>query len=338
MTTSTATATEKLGVGIVGLGRVSRGHGQALKNAKGAKLVVACDIDEARVARFADDYGCEGETDLDAMLQRPDVQIVDVLLPHVLHEEATVKAAKAGKHVMVEKPMAMEVGACDRMIAAAKAAGVKLFIAHTERFIEATRVAKQILDSGQVGTPIMATDVWYQPFRRETRQPWMLDRARGGGFLQMAGSHMIDRLVYLLGAPVKNVRASVRTAFHPDIKCDDAVLAFLELQNGIPCTFATTSYKDTPNAGVEAHGTEIHCADGMVKVDRRSRVYVSKGGQYEEVPVQRDHATLREWDAFAEAIASNGEPPVPLEHARHVVAVMEACEESSASGKTVTVS
>ena len=107
--------------------------------------------------------------------------------------------------------MAMEVGACDRMIATAQRAGVQLFVAHTERFIPATRAAKDILDSGRVGTPVMATDVWYQPFRRETRQPWMLDRARGGGFLQMAGSHMIDRLVYLLGSPVRSVRASVRT-------------------------------------------------------------------------------------------------------------------------------
>ncbi|HEU5317161.1 MAG TPA: Gfo/Idh/MocA family oxidoreductase [Chloroflexota bacterium] len=334
----TTTTSEKLGVGIVGLGRVSRGHGNALKNARGARLVVACDIDESRVARFTDDHGCEGETDFDVMLQRPDVQVVDILLPHGLHEEATVKAAKAGKHIMVEKPMAMDVAAADRMIAAAKDAGVHLFIAHTERFIEATRVARGIIESGQIGTPVMATDVWFQPFRRETRQPWMLDRSRGGGFLQMAGSHMIDRLVYLVGSNVKNVRASVKTSFHPDIKCDDAVLAFLEMENGVPCTFATTSYKDTENAGVEAHATEIHCTDGMVKVDKRSRVYVSKGGQWEEVPVGRDNAVLREWDRFAETIAAGQEPPVPLSHARHVVAVMEACEESSASGKTVAVS
>jgi predicted dehydrogenase len=326
------------GVGVVGLGRVSRGHGAALKQAANARLVAACDIDPERVARFTAEFGCEGETSLDALLARDDVDIVDILLPHGLHEEATVKAARAGKHIMVEKPMAMDTGACDRMIAAAREAGVQLFIAHTERFIEATRVGKQLLESGQAGTPVMATDVWYQPFRRETRQPWMLDRSRGGGFLQMAGSHMIDRLVYLLGSPVKSVRASVRTVYHPDIRCDDAVLAFLELQNGIPCTFGTVSYRDHPNAGVEAHGVEILCTDGMIKVDRRSRVYLSRNGRYEEVPVARENAVLREWNAFTEAIDRGGPPPVPLEHARHVVAVMEACEASSASGETVVIS
>jgi predicted dehydrogenase len=244
-------------------------------------------------------------------------------------------AARAGKHIMVEKPMAMDVGACDRMIAAAEQAGVQLFIAHTERFIGATRVGRQILDSGDVGTPVMATDVWYQPFRRETRQPWMLDRSRGGGFLQMAGSHMIDRLVYLLNSPVRSVRASVRTAYHPDVKCDDAVLAFLELENGIPCTFATVSYRDTPNAGVEAHREEILCTDGMVKVDQRRRVYVSRAGKYEEVPVPREESVRTEWDTFAESIERGGPPPVPLAHARHIVAVMEACEESTSSGRTV---
>ena len=323
------------GVGIVGLGRVSRGHGNALKNAKGAKLVVACDIDEERVARYTDDHGCEGETDLDVMLQRDDVQIVDVLLPHVLHEEAAIKALRAGKHVMVEKPMAMDTGACDRMIAAAKEAGRELFIAHTERFIAATRKAKEILDSGQVGKPVMATDIWYQPFRRETRQPWMRDRARGGGFLQMAGSHMIDRLVYLLDSPVKNARASVRTVYHQDVQCDDAVMAFLETENGVPCSLSTVSYRDDANSGVDLHATELLCTDGMLKIDRRRRVFVSRDGKYEEVPVGDDQAVRLEWDAFTDTIDRGAEPPVPLAHARHIVAVMEACEESSRTGKTV---
>lgn len=323
------------GVGIVGLGRVSRGHARALQGAAQARLVAACDLDVQRVERFTGEFDCAGETSMESLFQRPDVALVLIALPHVLHEAATIAAARAGKQIMVEKPMAMDVGACDRMIAAAHEAGVQLFIAHTERFIAATRVAKEILDSGRVGTPVLATDVWYQPFRRETRQPWMLDRARGGGFLQMAGSHMIDRLVYLLDSPVKSVRAAVRTAYHADVACDDAVMAFLELANGIPCTFITVSYRDTPDAGVEAHGMEILCTNGMVKVDQRRRVSVSQGGRYEEVPVPRDEAVRREWDAFTESIDRGGPPPVTLEHARHVVAVMEACEASSASGQTV---
>ena len=325
------------GAGIVGLGRVSRGHARALQGAAGARLVAACDIDPARVERFTQEFGCAGETSMDALFARPDVDVVLVALPHALHEEAVLKAARAGKHIMVEKPMAMDTGACDRMIAAAGEAGVHLFIAHTERFIAATRAGKEILESGRVGTPVMATDVWYQPFRRETRQPWMLDRARGGGFLQMAGSHMIDRLVYLLGSPVQSVRASVRTVYHPNIQCDDAVLAFLELENGTPCTLATVSYRDQPDSGVEAHGVEILCTDGMLKVDQRRRVFVSRGGQYEEVPVEQAPANRVEWDAFTDSIKRGAPPPVPLEHARHVVAVMEACEASSATGQTVRI-
>ena len=325
------------GAGIVGLGRVSRGHARALQGAKNAKLVAAADIDPARVERFVTENECSAEYSLDALLARRDVQLVLIALPHGLHEQAVVAAAKAGKHIMVEKPMAMEVAACDRMIAAAKEHGVQLFIAHTERFIPATYTAKKLLDSGEVGEPIFATDVWYQPFRRETRQPWMLDRARGGGFLQMAGSHMIDRLVYLLDSPVRSARATVKIAYHPDIKCDDAVLAFLELENGRACTFATTSYKDTSNAGVEAHAVEIQCTDGMVKIDQRRRVYVSRGGKYEEVPVPNDQAVRSEWDAFTASLDAGGPPPVSLDHARHVVAVMEACEESSRTGKTVPI-
>ena len=323
------------GAAIIGLGRVSRAHARALQSTKNARLVAGCDLQPDRVERFRSEHGCAGETSLEALLARPDVDLVLVALPHGLHEAAVVTAARAGKQIMVEKPMAMDGGACDRMSAAAREAGVQLFVAHTERFIGATRVGRQLLDSGEVGTPVLATDVWYQPFRRETRQPWMLDRARGGGFLQMAGSHMIDRLVYLLGSPVASVRASVRTIYHPDLACDDAVLAFLELRNGVPCTFGTVSYKDTPDAGVEAHGVEILCTDGAVKIDRRRRVSVSRSGRYEEVPVPAGQAQVSEWDAFTDSIENRTEPPVPLEHARHVVAVMEACEESSRTGETV---
>jgi phthalate 4,5-cis-dihydrodiol dehydrogenase len=325
------------GVGIVGLGRISRGHAQAIRQAEGVRLVAACDIDPERVARFTAEWGCAGTQDIRQLLERRDVDIVLLLLPHGLHEEATIQAAQAGKHIMVEKPMAMDVAACDRMIAAARAAGVQLFVAHTERFIAATRTAKRLLEEGRLGAPVLATDTWYQPFRRETRQPWMLDRARGGGFLQMAGSHMIDRLVYLLGSPVANVRAVVRTAYHPDIRCDDAVLAFLQLRSGVPATFGTVSYRDHPDAGVEAHGVEILCEDGMLKVEHRRRVWVSKNGRYEEVPVEQENAFKLEWELFARSIAEGKEPPVPVEHARHVVAVMEACERSSETGQTIAL-
>ena len=326
-----------VGVGILGLGRVSRGHGRTLKDLPGAELVAACDLDKSRVDKFVEEHGCDGETSMDALLKRKDVDVVAVLLPHGLHEEAVRAAAKAGKHVFVEKPLAMDVDAANRMAAACQEAGVQLFAAHTERFISATRAAKQVLDSGQVGTPVMVTDVWYQPFNRHTRQPWMLDRSRGGGFLQMAGSHMIDRLTYLLGSRVRDVRAAVKTAYHPDIKCDDAVMAFLMMENGVPCTLSTVSYKDTENAGVEAHGMEFLCTDGMMKVDKRRNVYVSKGGKYEQVEVKQENGVGVEWNAFLKALDKGGPLPVTFEEARHIVAVMEACEESSEKGESVRV-
>src|SRR6266536_2987577 len=97
------------GAGIVGLGRVSRGHARALQGAKNAKLVAAADIDASRVERFTSEHGCAGETSLEALLKRDDVDIVLVALPHGLHEQAVIQIAAAGKHIMVEKPMAMDV-------------------------------------------------------------------------------------------------------------------------------------------------------------------------------------------------------------------------------------
>ena len=106
------------GVGIVGLGRVARGHASAVQQAPEMRLAAVCDLDASRVESFVAKFGCAGESSLDDLLVRDDVDIVLIALPHGLHEQATVAAARAGKHIMVEKPMAMEVAACDRMIAA----------------------------------------------------------------------------------------------------------------------------------------------------------------------------------------------------------------------------
>ncbi|HEV2123053.1 MAG TPA: Gfo/Idh/MocA family oxidoreductase, partial [Chloroflexota bacterium] len=145
------------GVGIVGLGRIAQGHIGAISKAEGVHLAAVCDLDATRLDRVTKEQNCPGEPTLERLLARDDVDIALILLPHALHEDATIAAARAGKHVMVEKPMAMEVEACDRMIDAASKTGAKLFVAHTERFLSANRKAKELLDAGEVGTPIMAT-------------------------------------------------------------------------------------------------------------------------------------------------------------------------------------
>jgi predicted dehydrogenase len=276
------------------------------------------------------------------LLARDDVQIVALTLPHFLHCPVAIEAANAGKHIIIEKPMADSVDECDRMIEAARRNGVKLFTAHTEEFMPPNVKARQLIEAGEVGRPVLATDTWYKAFGLAGRPGWFLDREKGGGMWLMNGAHMIDRLTYILNSRVAAVKAFVGTRYN-DIKADDAALAFLQLENGVPCSIAHTGYRDHPGAGVEQSGgvIDISCTEAMLRVlDRRQLFRSAPGerrGQWQEVPLERLDPITAELERFIECIERDMPEPVTPEHARHIVAAMTACEESSRTGHEVRV-
>jgi phthalate 4,5-cis-dihydrodiol dehydrogenase len=337
-----AASTETFGVGIIGTGRISGAHARAAQNAPKARLALASEVDAARGEVFASRWGCEVVADYHDLLARDDVQIVALTLPHFLHCPVAIEAANAGKHIIIEKPMADSVEECDRMIEAARQNGVKLFTAHTEEFMPPNVKARQMIDAGEVGRPVLATDTWYKAFGLAGRPPWFLDREKGGGMWLMNGAHMIDRLTYILNSRVASVKAFVGTRYN-DIKADDAALAFLQLENGVPCTIAHTGYRDHPGAGVEQSGgvIEISCTEAMLRVLDRRQLFRSapaqRRGEWQEVPLERLDPITDELERFIECVERDAPEPVTPEHARHIVAAMTACEESSRTGREVQV-
>ena len=336
------TATDTIGVGIIGTGRISGAHARAAQSVPGARLVAASEVDEARGRAFAEKFGCAVLPDYHDLLARDDIQVVVLALPHFLHCPVALDAAAAGKHVMIEKPMADTVEECDRMIEAAAKHGVRLFTAHTEHFVPPNVKAREVIKSGEVGRPVLATDTWYKPFALATRPEWFKDRAKGGGMWLMNGAHMIDRLVYILDTRVEAVKAYVGTNFH-DIAADDSALAFLQMANGVPCSLVHTGFKDHPGAGIEqpVGVIEISCTEAMLKVSDRRQLFrtvpAPRAGQYEEVPVERADTISVELARFLACIRDNTPEPVTPQEARHIVAAMLACEESSRSGREVRV-
>lgn len=324
----------ELGVLIVGAGRVSAAHARAVADTPGARLVAVADVDGGRADSFAEKWGCQAYRDYAEALAHPDVQIVTIALPHHLHERATIDACSAGKHVFIEKPMADTVEECDRMIAAAEQAGVQLFVAHTQRYFASTIKVREILQSGQLGRPIFATDTWYKAFAIETRPPWFLDRARGGGMWLMNGAHMIDRTCWVLDADVESVKAQIGNPFH-GAAADDANIAFLALRNGQSATIMHTGYQAR---GVDKCEVEIACTNGMLKFDSYSGwIQVDRDGAYEPVEVTRHDPFTAEMRNFVGAIQGRERLGVTPTWGRHIVEVLLACEESSRTGREVRI-
>ena len=187
------------GFGVIGCGLVSQFHGKAIQAAEGAKLVAAVDMVPERAAEFAQAYGGEALSSMDAIFARDDVDVVNVLTPNAYHEEYVVKAAQAGKHVLVEKPIAMSTAQVDRMAAARDAVGKKLFVFFNYRYTKDARHIKEVMASGLIGD-VFEIHIRLLGFSR--RNDWQTLRAYGGGVLNNTCPHFLDLALRLLEAPV----------------------------------------------------------------------------------------------------------------------------------------
>jgi predicted dehydrogenase len=195
-----------LRVGIVGLGGISRAHGDAIETLPDVEIVAAADLLEAPRREFCDRYevprAYPNHTEL---LKDDEVDAVAVTLGHQLHHRLTVDALNAGKHVLVavvlghqlEKPMALSLAQCDDMIEAARRNGVKLMVGQTQHFLGPNRKAKEILDSGELGPLVTAICYSVKNWGYANRRPQYRSRFHGGGHHRLtvdacnAGKHVL---------------------------------------------------------------------------------------------------------------------------------------------------
>ncbi len=221
------------GFGVVGCGVIGARHAQVAKTLPNAHFVAATDIAAERAKQLATDYGGEAEPDLDSLLAREDVDVVAVCTPNGAHSEVGVRAARAGKHLVVEKPIDITLAAADRLIDAAQVAGVKMTVISQHRFDAGLVELHRMLDAGQLGRLVMGDSrvKWYRTDAYFGAAPWRGSWALGGGgALISQGIHYADLLLWCMG-PVAEVMATCATAAH-DIEVEDVEVAVLRFASG----------------------------------------------------------------------------------------------------------
>ena len=327
-----------IGVAVLGLGRIGPNHARVAAQTPGVELKALAEANEERLGEVLSQFsGVEGYGDYRQALDRDDVDVAIICLPHWLHEEAAVAAAEAGKHVLIEKPLADSVAEADRIIEAARRNGVLLMPAHTQRYYPEVRKAKEVLDSGELGDLIMAVDMWYKPLNPESRPKWMLDRRTGGGMALMDGVHLIDRLLWIFGPEVRAVSAMVGNPVYPEIPADDTSLSFLRWADGKVATISRYAYR----TGVTKYGCDLFCTGGQLKFRRAygaqgtTGVWIGRDGQWTEVEVPQFDSLERQFAEFVEALREGREPPITAQHGRRVLEVLEAMDRSSETGREV---
>lgn len=326
-----------IGAGIIGAGHFGAVHARAIANVKDVRLVASCREDNTAVAAFAAEHGGKSYTDWRALLDDPEVDVVVIATPHHLHEDIAVGAMQAGKHILLEKPMAPSVAACDRMLALADSTGVKVMIGHVMHFALPCLKAKEIVASGILGAPVLGSSSMIKLWMESNRRPWHLARSSGGGMLMTAGIHALDRLVWLMDQPVTGVTAMTGTFFH-DQEADDSALIGLRFASGQIGQVASVGYRD----GAVTFAMELVCEKGTIRIDFDHGVTIGRGAERSLVPDSiepnwMDKAVTREWQALADAVRNDAPSPVSPAYGRHIVACIEAAYQANAERREISL-
>jgi predicted dehydrogenase len=231
-----------LGYAIVGCGRVFESHLAGVRQCGKARLTALCDLDAGRADAAARLSGVDVvETEYRRILERRDVDIVDICLPHHLHCQAAMDTADAKKHVLCEKPIATTHEDALRMIAKTEEQGVMLGVVYQNRYNTASRKVRKAVDSGRFGRLIAAYALMHNSkpqsyYENDWHGQWA---TAGGGTLTTQAIHSLDLLCWYLGQPL-NVTAHMGALTH-DAPVEDTAAAAIEFENGAVGTIISTN-------------------------------------------------------------------------------------------------
>lgn len=325
------TGNRQVGFAVLGCGNIADSHLQGISNIPEGKLVAVCDINAEQVKKRAEQYGVKSYTSYEEMLASDEVEVVCICTPSGLHPEQTIQAAYAGKHVIVEKPMAIKLEDIDPMLEACRSNGVKLTTIFPRRMSPASRYVKQLLREGRLGKLSLCSA--YAKFYRTQayydsagwRGTWAMD---GGGAMMNQGIHTIDLLQWLVG-PVDSLFGQAAAVLR-DIEVEDTAVSTLRFAHGAMgvLEMTTTAYKQ-PN-----HQIVIHGEKGTIVLTEDRITTLEIEGETCEIPdfepfqVIPDGHRLQIQD-MARAVLEDREPEITGEDGRHSLELILGTYQSS---------
>jgi UDP-N-acetyl-2-amino-2-deoxyglucuronate dehydrogenase len=308
------------GLGIVGAGTIGAFHARAAAMVPAARLVAITDVRQDRSEAFAAEHGCAAEPSLDDLLSRDDVDVVSVCVPSGLHAEVGIEVAAAGKHLIVEKPIDVSLDAADRLIEAAKAAGITVAVISQHRFDPGLIELRRLIDEGALGGLLLgqAATKWYRSQSYYDSAAWRGTWSLDGGALMNQGIHYADLLRWCMG-PVAEVHAVTATQAH-DMEAEDCALAIVRFTSGAIGTI-TASTAVFPGF---AQRLEISGTDGTVIVEDSAITYRGFRG---ELPDQGITGSSVLTGATVPAVAASAADLEVAAHATQIADLLAALDE-----------
>jgi predicted dehydrogenase len=335
----------ELGIGIIGSGYMGRTYAECVaRYNSGARLVGIAG--GTRAPTLASDYGVDDEPSIEALLSRADISAVIITSPQSAHCAQTVAAAQHGKHVLVEKPMAISSAECRQMIDACREAGVELSVIKPWRYRGATRGLQERIARGDIGEVRMISLWWLYARVPFVGKEWFRDPKEGGFFLD-AGSHCFDYLRWVAGAEPVRLYAQVANYNH-DGETPRSTMTTLTFANGVMASLWLSYEVPSPGWPNTDFRARVVGASGELDAHGYGALQVGRGDAwetvYEQAPIDyinrpmertRLEAFFDMTQDFIDAVRAGRRPPVSGEDGLAAVAMVEAGYRSSALGQAV---
>jgi len=245
---------------VLGLG-VGQRHAEAYDQLQATELVAVCDSQQARLDPVAEQYGCRAYTDLDDLLADKDVELISVATPHKSHAALAIRCMRAGKHVIVEKPMTVDLAEANQMIAVSRETGMTLATVFQRRYWQAALKARAAIDAGKIGTPILgiAQISFFRAKAYYDRDAWRGSwEHEGGGVLTNQGIHTVDMFQWLMGGEPEEVSGRWSNLTHPYIDVEDNAAAVIRFKGGALGVLAGTTSARWSHSSIVIHGSKGH--------------------------------------------------------------------------------
>ena len=313
---------------LIGCGSYGAEHAKFLSTCSGVKLQAVADIAADRAEGFAAKYGAGyATTDLTRIWADPQIDAVWISTQHHTHAPLAEAAAAAGKHFFLEKPLALTLADCDRIVAAVDRSGVIAAVGFKLRFFPAVMAAKQFLTTPTLTAAHVIDDHWPSDF-------WANDPVQGGGNVLSQGCHITDTVLHLHAAPPVCVYAAGGNRHHPTRDIVDTAAITLTFADG---AVANLSIGDV---GVPPHASKfaLQTSDGTRSLslyNRLNSLMTREGGKITEHPAWPENGAAVIDQPFIEAVTNGGLSPVTVHSARRTTAVVLAALESIKTGQVV---
>ena len=343
---------------MIGCGRAGTDlHLPALARIEEAEAVAVADPSPEALSAAGDHFGISRRSsDYRDLLADPSIDVICVAAPSDLHTEIVLAAIDAGKHLFVEKPLALTVSDCDLLVERAAASRVRTIVGFNLRWHRHVRSARQLIRQGALGDPRLLTSTTASASLVGAMPRWRADAARGGGMLAMQTIHHLDLWRFLLGQEIEEIACTVPAADDPQMGPVAAAIA-ATTDGGIEISTASCSVTGQEN-GFAVYGSEAWLRASLYSFDaveimprgatpgdirrhlRRPARFLSGIGA--ALPNLRRGGDFRathqlEWRHFAEAIRSDGPVECDFEEGQEATRILEAVLEASRTGSTVRV-